>query len=930
MEKSFDRDKKLKKFLAGIAACVTAGAACYGISEQPVSAFPVINIPYEEADINEDGCVDLSDLAALNMHIAGTANYKHGDINEDGTVNAYDMYLLHCYLTRSSIPDNKLVPGGSVTVDLGNYIVDPGSGKFRLGPKFSDPSKWEGIVCGSFEIERNDGFEISRVSADRDSNTWLYYDIYTGKVIFYCNDPSQLCDLYLTLSYSAYTEGTYKLGIKNGECFDGHGNRLPLYFTGDSVKVEDTSKPVTTEPPQVTEPTVSKPELVSEPSDISETAGNTARFKVSAAGTGLNYQWYWRKPDTSQWKACAGTGYNTDTLVVEATEARNGYQYYCEITDAAGNKLSSRKVSLNVIPAAPPVILREPDDSYTKLGSYAKFYTAADSISLSYQWYWRKPGTTQWKACAGEGYDTNTLLVEATQARDGYQYCCEVSDSAGNKVTSRTVSLNVISDAPVRPAESAAPAVEIISEPDDSYAKPGVYAKFKIRTSTENVSCQWYWRKPGSKQWKACTGTGYNTNTLWVEATEARNGYQYYCEVTDAAGNKVSSRTVNLNLSSSDPLYIYGEYSDRYVNLNSYANLYVETNHENVSYQWYWKKPGGAEWKPCTTKGYDTAYLDIQATEARNGYQYYCEITDSSGRKITSRIMELKIFGVITEKYSYTVSGGCTAEINAVTSVKAGKYQWYWRKPGTKEWTACTGTGCSTDTLEVLGEKKRDGYQYYCMVTDTYTGKKTATNIYTLNVVNPISLRDQPADITAYDDSYSIFGFSLSSGGDYTYQWYWKSPSSSEWKKCTSKGYDSRMLTVMGDMKRDGYQYYCEITDSYGFTVKTRVASLTVREYFAVDRYLRNESVYEGETAYFSVFARGKDLKYTWYCRDPRSGEWKKSTDRGCDTDTLRVRVTWDMDGYQYYCKVTDAYGNTDMTYIATVTVNYYDNIIPF
>jgi len=828
MEKSFDRDKKMKKFLAGIAACVIAGTVCQGNYELSVSASEgetFIEIPFEDADINGDGVINAIDIVNLMRIVTGVQDDEYdrrGDLNYDGVVNVYDLFLLRGFITRDSIPDNKVVSCGSLTADLGNLTAEPGEGTINIEPEINAPSEFSKIVCGSFEINSDSEFEITDLSGN--GSTVFEYNKDIGKVIFYCRYPTNICSLNMQLYYSAY-KGVYSLGIKNGECFDGQGNRIPLYFTGDSVTVET--------------PLVRPVKLVSEPMNILSGPGELAEFSVGATGTDLKYQWYWRKPDSDQWKACAGTGYNTDTLVVEATEARNGYHYYCEVTDAAGNKVTSRTAVLGV--DIPLNIVKQPDDCDAKLGSSAEFKVSAKGNGLKYQWYWRKPYTAQWKACTGTGYNTDTLSVEATEARNGYQYHCEITDASGKTISSRKVELKVCYDVSAktyRPVASAAadPVLKITDEPCDVNHDESLnsYESFSVGVNRGDVSYQWYWRKPGTTQWKACTGEGYNKNTLWVKLTEARNGYQYYCEVTDSSGRKVSSRTVNLNVNIIDMknmLYVRDNIFDHYTYLDSYARYKVIANREDVSYQWYWKKPDSTEWRPCTGEGYNTDTLYIKGDESRNGYQYYCELTDSSGRKATSEVADLIIKDMSWDPYTYKyiVGNGEAVEFPADVSIDGGKYQWYWRKPGAKEWTACTGAGYDTDCLFVIAEMKRNGYQYYCLVTDS-SGKKVHTNIYTLNVKDEIGIRYQPADAEVEEGQDAYFYCKvIPQFLEHTYQWYWKSPSSSEWKKCTSVGYDSSTMIIHGDLKRNGYQYYCEISDIYGCSVKTLPVTLTVK-----------------------------------------------------------------------------------------------------
>ena len=62
--------------------------------------------------------------------------------------------------------------------------------------------------------------------------------------------------------------------------------------------------------------------------------GKQVTFKIKAAGNGLTYQWYRRKPEGKDWVAIAGAKKASYTF--KATKKLNGYSYRCRVKNKAG------------------------------------------------------------------------------------------------------------------------------------------------------------------------------------------------------------------------------------------------------------------------------------------------------------------------------------------------------------------------------------------------------------------------------------------------------------------------------------------------------------------------------------------------------------------------------------------------------------------
>ncbi len=89
------------------------------------------------------------------------------------------------------------------------------------------------------------------------------------------------------------------------------------------------------------------PKITVQPKSISVTAGNTAKFSVTATGAGLKYQWQYKYPNGS-WTNSGYASGKTATLQFSALAKYNGVQYRCVITDANGKTITSSAVNLTV------------------------------------------------------------------------------------------------------------------------------------------------------------------------------------------------------------------------------------------------------------------------------------------------------------------------------------------------------------------------------------------------------------------------------------------------------------------------------------------------------------------------------------------------------------------------------------------------------
>ena len=181
--------------------------------------------------------------------------------------------------------------------------------------------------------------------------------------------------------------------------------------------------------------------ITDQPGSKTVAVGNNATFKVNATGTDLTYQWQFKKVGATTWTNSGMTGATTNSITVQGTKARNGYQYRCVITDRNGNKVTSNGATLTV--QAGLSITDQPGSKTVAVGENAIFKVTATGVYLTYQWQFKKAGATTWTNSGMTGSKTDSITVQGTKSRNGYQYRCVITHENGSKVISDSATLTV-------------------------------------------------------------------------------------------------------------------------------------------------------------------------------------------------------------------------------------------------------------------------------------------------------------------------------------------------------------------------------------------------------------------------------------------------------------------------------------------------------
>ncbi|MBR2407154.1 MAG: hypothetical protein IKB04_08990, partial [Clostridia bacterium] len=275
--------------------------------------------------------------------------------------------------------------------------------------------------------------------------------------------------------------------------------------------------------------------------------------------------------------------------------------------------------------------------------------------------------------------------------------------------------------------------------------------------------------------------------------------------------------------------------------------------------------------------------------------------------------------GFAAAPQSVTAEVGETVQFKAETVGDIVAYRWEYSRNGTT-WHNTMMEGADTDTLTVPVLLSRDGYQYRCIVTDSY-GNGATSQPATLTVIQPaglVQIQQQPAAQTAEAGAEATFAVEATGDG-LRYQWQY-TKNGENWYYTGMTGAKTAQLTVAATVARNGYQYRCVITDDYGTTVTTEAAALTVTEK-EITTSGPADQVAEDGIAVFTVNVEGEGLTYRWQYQRADGTKWFYTTMSGYNTNEVTVTATKARNGYKYRCIITDSYGNETISEEAVLTV---------
>jgi len=466
--------------------------------------------------------------------------------------------------------------------------------------------------------------------------------------------------------------------------------------------------------------------------------------------------------------------------------------------------------------------------------------------------------------------------------------------------------------------ETAGPV--IIQQPCDDSAVLGDKVSVSVEAEGKSLKYQWYYRDANARNFSR---SSIRESVYTLTMTEARAERSVYCVITDAYGNQVKTDTVKLYLAVNEALAITKQPVPDHAEPGEKAMVFVEAKGDALKYQWYYRDAGA---KTFTKSSIKESVYSITVKDSNANRSIYCVITDAHGNQVTTDVVNLIHVEELAITKQPVEDAAILGEKVSVSVEAAGyplKYQWYYRDAGSKTFTK-SSIRKSVYTLTMTEE--RANREVYCVVTDAYGNQvKTDTVKLCLAVNEGLEIVKQPVpDHGEPGEKATVF---VEAKGDaLKYQWYYRDAGAKTFTKSSIKESVYRITVKDSNANRS---IYCVITDAHGNQVTTDVVNLIHVEELAITKQPVDDAAELGKKVSVSVEASGYPLKYQWYYRDAGSRNFAKSSIR---ESVYTLTMTEARANREVYCVVTDAFGNTVTSDVATlklkeVITTYYTSL---
>jgi hypothetical protein len=343
----------------------------------------------------------------------------------------------------------------------------------------------------------------------------------------------------------------------------------------------------------------------------------------------------------------------------------------------------------------------------------------------------------------------------------------------------------------------------IVTQPKDATVYEGENATFTVEAKGEGtIEYQWFSRPSANADWTLVDGATKDSYT--VIGTKDNNGWQFRCGVKNE-DSQTYSNAATLTVKPIVPPTIKTQPKNASVKSGAKAKFTVKVKEKNVTYQWFSKAPGAADWAelPGETKG----TLTVVATKANSGTQYRCRVRTAEGGEADTiaATLTVKIQPPVikTPPKNLAVVSGKKAKFAVKASGPKLTYTWYSRPNAEAAWTPVAGQ--TKKDLSIVASKANDGSQYYCHIQNADGEVDSA--VVTLTVTpQPPTIKTQPKDAKVKIGAKAKFKVKAT-GKDVTYQWYYRTSEDGEW--ILIDGATKATYEVVAKETNIGWQYRC-------------------------------------------------------------------------------------------------------------------------
>jgi len=487
------------------------------------------------------------------------------------------------------------------------------------------------------------------------------------------------------------------------------------------------------------------PTLTAQPSSLTVTAGQSATFSVTAAGTPpISYQW-----QNATTGANISGATSSSYTIQQTTVADSGLSFQVVVTNPAGSITSiAATLTVNATQTAPS-ITTQPSNQTVTAGQTATFTVfATGSAPLSYQW--QKNNANISGAPNSPSYTTPAT----TLGDSGSTFRVIVSNGVNPPATSNAATLTV-NAAPVAPS--------ITTQPANQTVTAGQTATFTV-VATGTAPLSYQWQKNNANISGAPNAPSYTTPVT----TTGDSGSTFRVIVSNGVNPPATSNsaTLTVNAAAVAPS-ITTQPANQTVTAGQTATFtVVAAGTAPLSYQWQ-KNNANISGAPNSP-----SYTTPATTTGDSGSTFRVIVSNGVNPPATSNSATLTVNAapvapsITTQPSNQTVNAGQTATFTVVATGTAPlSYQWQKNNsnisgaPNSPSYT--TPATALTDT----------GSTFRVIVSNGVNPPATSNSAtLTVNGVAP-SITTQPADQTVNAGQTATFTVVATGTAPLSYQW---------------------------------------------------------------------------------------------------------------------------------------------------------------
>ncbi len=716
--------------------------------------------------------------------------------------------------------------------------------------------------------------------------------------------------------------------------------------------------------------------ITDDPDNVTECFGNGTFFGIAAANAGDgNIKYKWQVNTGSGWVDVQdGSVYDsttTDTILIANVANKHNWQYRCKIFTSVCDTVYSAAALLQV--EGPITVSTQPANITICDTEDNAFFTAAANNAgavgtMSYQW--QVNSGSGWVDIPNNSLYSNVTtttvnITAPTVSMDGWQYRMKIYTGTCDTIFTNGATLDIegpltITSQPANVSNCAGSEVFFYYQ----YTNPG----------GGTVNFQWQQSCDGGATWTNLNNVapynnaqgvslGVTGDTLAITNVVGLNGCQYRVRIRTATCSNVTSSPATLSVSgnvtfSSDPKDITVCSGNDTVFV---ANASIPQG--TFTYGWQLSTDGGVTWSNITlpsgvyshsqtgaiSSGTDTLFISNVAGLYNYRYRAVAFATDCDS--VVSKEARLTVEGplsVLDHPDNVTECSGnpvqFTADIDNPGGASQLVYRWELSVNNGVSWTPLTNNalygGTGTNTLVISNVAGMHNNQVRLRV-GTSTCNVIYTNAATITVEGPITVTDDPDNITLCSGDAATFTSTASVGtaGTLSYQWQVSSDNGAFWTNINGStsggvysGFNTTTLSVSDVTGLYGLCYRLRFTTAECTQVFSAKACMTVEGPIAITTDPVDITECSGDPVFFTVAVDNASLdvngpnsvQYKWQ-ESVNGTVWNNIDDNitygGTETDTLLITNILGKDNYQYRVQVWTSTCDTLTSLAATLFV---------